>query len=228
LRSRQTPEEEPRFVDPPGPLPSALKTRLDAMRAALASGKTTTDDVLREPTSNELRPYTEFRELIRDHANAAKTVLVPSDEPGDPLIVRLRVDDGSGAARANVRVYAYQTSAKGWYAAAAPHVGGIAGDVKHARLFGYCRTDGEGWVELTTIRPGGYPRSTLPQHIHVGLDGERDETGGGEVLFDDDPRLTGEVRARAVSEGGVVATLARSEGVQRCAVTFVLRRPQQR
>ena len=44
------------------------------------------------------------------------------------------------------------------------------------------------------------------------------------MLFDDDPRLTPEVRATAVREGGVVGRIARSDGVQRCEVAFVLQR----
>ena len=169
---------EPLFVDPPGPLPESLKPRLEATRAALAGGQRTVGEVLREPSSNELRPYTEFRDLIREQAREVAVRLAPSDEPGEPLLVRLRVVDGEQRARAGVLVYAYQTSAKGWYAAAAPHVGGNEGDHKHARLFGYCRTGPDGWVELDTIRPGGYPRSTLPQHIHVALTGEPGRPAG--------------------------------------------------
>jgi protocatechuate 3,4-dioxygenase beta subunit len=224
----KSPPEEPRIVDPPGPLPAGLKPKLERALAELEGGKRTTSEILREPASNELRPYTEFRELIRDHAKQAKTCLVPSDEPGDPLVVRLHVVDESGKPREGVLVYAYQTSAKGWYSAEAPHVGGNSGDTKHARLFGYARTDADGWVELSTIRPGGYPRSDLPQHIHVHLEGGPDEREVSEVLFADDPRLTKEVRETALREGAVVVEVKRADGVQRCEAEFRLRRSAKR
>lgn len=225
VQGQTAPSLEPSMVDPPTGVPAALRVRMSAAREGIESDRYSTNDLLAGPEWAELRPYTEFRELIRAHARQAKAVLAPLGEPGERLVVVLRVVDGSKEPRAGVLVYAYQTSAKGWYAAEAPHYGGIAGDMKHARLFGYCRTDSAGKVELGTIRPGGYPRSTLPQHIHVALEGEPGESAGGEILFDDDPRLTPEERRHG---GNVVAVVTRQDGVQSCQVEFVLERAKAR
>ena len=64
-------------------------------------------------------------------------------------------------------VYVYQTSAKGWYSARAPHLSGNGGDQGHARLFGYVVADERGRFEVRTIHPQGYPGTELPAHIHV-------------------------------------------------------------
>ena len=66
------------------------------------------------------------------------------------------------------------------------------------------RTNEDGRFEMTTIKPQGYPQSTLPAHIHIEA-----TTGNGnlisELLFDDDPRLVGETRSRSVNEGFVIS-----------------------
>ena len=106
-----------------------------------------------------------------------------------------------GKSIAGVVVYFYQTDAKGWYAADKPHVGGNSGDQRHARIFGYAKTDAFGKFEIHTIKPSGYPESDLPAHIHV----EIDELAGyqpiiTEFLFDDDERLVGTIRTNAQTE----------------------------
>ena len=74
---------------------------------------------------------------------------------------------------------------------------------------------------IHTIRPGGYPNSDLPAHIHLGLTVKGAGVGIGEVRFDDDPRLTPEQRKRSLDEGDrVVAPQKQSDGSQRCQATF--------
>ena len=196
-----------------------------AAKEALERKTSTTNDLLGDPAWSELRPYTEFRELIRDHAAASKACLTPRGEAGERLSMIGRVLDEKDAPRDKVLVYAYQTSAKGWYSDKAPHVSGNSGDFKHARLFGYCRTDAEGRFELESVRPGGYPRSTLPQHIHFELKGDDRATSVGEIWFDDDPRLTPEERAKSVQELCTIVTPRRGEdGAWRCEAALRLRR----
>ena len=112
----------PRFVDPPGPPPAALAARVAELETALTAGKAKANEVLADPANDALRPYAEFRALIERHAETGRTVLVPRGEPGTPFLATVVVMDAGGNAYADVRVYAYQTSAKGWYAAEAPHV----------------------------------------------------------------------------------------------------------
>jgi protocatechuate 3,4-dioxygenase beta subunit len=71
-------------------------------------------------------------------------------------------------------------------------------------LFGYVRTNENGRFELVTIKPKGYPQSTLPEHIHIEVTTENGNRIS-ELLFDDDPRLVGETRSRSVNEGFVIS-----------------------
>ena len=48
-----------------------------------------------------------------------------------------------------------------------------------------------GLSRLDTIRPGGYPNTTIPQHVHMHvIEPGRCTYYIDDVLFDDDPRLT--------------------------------------
>jgi len=222
LVRRQEAAEEPRFVAPPGELPADLRERLDALVAELKSGRKTTQDVLSDPACETLRPYPDFRAAIADHAPSGKTVLVPRSEPGEALHVAARAVDAQKRPIAGAMVYAYQTNARGWYAAAAPHVSGNSGDYKHARLFAYCRTDADGRFELASVRPAGYPRSDLPAHIHLVIEGAGVERVT-EIRFRDDPRLTPaqlEESQRARFE--IVTPERLADGSWRCAVEFAL------
>lgn len=114
----------------------------------------------------------------------------------------------SDAPIAGAVAYVYHTSAKGWYSDKAAHIRAWSGDTRHARLFGYLKTDEDGSFEVRTIRPGGYPRSTLPQHIHLEIEADGYAPLVTELLFDDDPCLTAELRDRAKREGFLIATLS--------------------
>jgi protocatechuate 3,4-dioxygenase beta subunit len=141
-----------------------------------------------------LRELTTFHHLVRDRAPRGELSMLPPDEPGHPLLVRGSVKDQHGKPVADALVYAYQTSQKGWYSDRAPHFSGMDANEKHARLFGYVRADAAGQFTLNTIRPGGYPRSTVPEHIHVHIDLGKQSLFVGGVVFDDDVRLTKEMR----------------------------------
>jgi protocatechuate 3,4-dioxygenase beta subunit len=81
-----------------------------------------------------------------------------------------------------------------------PHVSMNEGDMRHARLSGYLKTDKEGKFELHTIKPAGYPKSDLPAHIHVHVSANGYKAFGSEFLFDDDERLVGKIRENAIRE----------------------------
>jgi protocatechuate 3,4-dioxygenase beta subunit len=126
----------------------------------------------------------------------------------------------------NAVVYAYHTSAQGWYSDRAAHIEAHEGDRKHARLFGYLTTDDEGKFELQTIRPAGYPDTDLPAHIHVEVEPAEKEAGTlvTEIQFDDDPRLTRAWRDRSRKEGFVIAAVEPGKDkVQRVRVELRLR-----
>lgn len=195
----QTPPVEPRVTAARAaddkelaPLLAKAKQRADAGAGGAA--------LLADQELAPLRELAPFRELVRKHAPIGEVTMVPAGEPGVPLLVRAAVRDQHGKPAPDVLVYAYHTSSKGWYSDRAPHFTGGAGggDVDHARLFAYVRSDAQGQFVLRTIRPAGYPQSTLPQHIHWHAYVDGKEVGDGEVVFDDDPRLTKKMR----DEGG--------------------------
>jgi protocatechuate 3,4-dioxygenase beta subunit len=213
----------PRFVDPPGAPSEALARRIAELETALTAGQAKANEILADPANDALRPYSEFRALIERHAEVGRVVLVPRGEPGTPFLATVVVMDAGGNGYPDVRVYAYQTSAKGWYAAEAPHVGGNSGDTKHARLFAHGRTDEMGHLELLTVRPGAYPASDLPSHIHQHLVGREKATLVTEIRFNDCPRMTPAMREASAQSGyPVVPVETSSSGAARCMAEFLL------
>jgi protocatechuate 3,4-dioxygenase beta subunit len=203
----------PRFTPPPAANePAEIKDSIDKAAAALRSGKSASD-VLSYPAYLPAHEWPRFRQLIRQSPGKARVTLVTAREPGDPLTVTGRVVGADGKPVPGALVYAYHTSAKGWYSDRAAHVGAVEGDRKHARLFGYVSTDEAGKFEIRTVRPGGYPDGDLPCHIHIELTPPRGErsTMSTEILFDDDPRLTGPARERSRREGFLIAPVRRDQ-----------------
>lgn len=227
---------EPRFTPPPGEETPAIKILIDRAQASLGGNKTTSSALLVNPEYLQAHEWPRFRKLIRDHANANQIIIVTPQEPGEPLVVTGTIRNQRGEPVKGALIYVYQTSAKGWYSDKAPHVSGNSGDEKHARLFGYLTTNEKGEYEVRTIRPAGYPRSNLPAHIHVEIaspssgdaatngaaDNER-RTLISEIQFDDDPRQTTEMRARAARERSLIFPVTRTaDGVQQVKADFRL------
>ena len=85
--------------------------------------------------------------------------IAPPTEPGAPLVVRGRLLGVDGAPAANAIVFAYHTDRGGLYDK--PENG------PHSwRLRGWVRADADGRFTFETIRPGSYPNSNNPPHVH--------------------------------------------------------------
>jgi len=223
----QTPSastNEPRLTPPPGEETPEIKTLIDKAQNALASGTLTTTDVLVDPTYMPVHEWTRFRNVIRTYATAKQLVIVTPNEPGDPLIVSGTISNQQFEPIKDALVYVYHTSAKGWYSDKAPHVSGQSGDERHARLFGYLTTDAAGRYEFRTIRPAGYPNSNLPAHIHIEIEAKGNErrTLISEIRFEDDPRLSDELREASRRERFLVVPVKRGAGVNRVEANFQL------
>jgi protocatechuate 3,4-dioxygenase beta subunit len=123
-----------------------------------------------------------------------------------------------------VIVYAYHTNAAGIYPTDDRYRGMAA--FRHGRLRGWAVTDGSGRYHFDTIRPGGYPNTDLPQHVHMHII----EVGRctyyiDDIMFEDDPRLTPEMRRRlTLGRGGdgVVTPTRDGAGVYRVVRDIVL------
>jgi protocatechuate 3,4-dioxygenase beta subunit len=202
--------DQTRFTDPPSTESEATRALIDKAKRALESGQSATS-VLTDPSFLPAHEWSRFRKLIREFAPVGRATIITPIEPGERLTVTGKVVGKGGQRVSQAVMYFYQTSAKGWYSDRAAHYSGHEGDRKHARLFGYLKTDDTGGFELHTIRPAGYPNADLPAHIHVEIEGASKEKGSliTEIQFDDDPRLTPAWRSRSQQEGFVIARVTK-------------------
>ncbi len=132
-------------------------------------------------------------------------------EPGDPLVLTgtIYMADGVTPAEA-VILYAFHTNKDGIY----PGRGEAEGDAyTDGTIRAWLRTGKDGRYRITTIRPGSYPGSRVPQHIHATVTppgGE--EVGIPDFHFADDPFLGEETKSRAASTGaGNIVTLTKGD-----------------
>lgn len=102
--------------------------------------------------------------------------------------------------RPGVVVYAYHTDQKGIY----PHRSGDKGwGLRHGYLRGWVKTDARGRYRFYTLRPAAYPNRNTPAHIHLTVkEPQVNEYYIDDVLFDDDPLLTKEMRRQQPGRGG--------------------------
>lgn len=149
--------------------------------------------------------------------------VAPPGEPGQPLEVSgtVYLADGRTPA-AGASLYVYQTDARGHYRPDDP-MGNRA-----PRLHGLMRADRGGRYSFQTVRPGSYPGSRVPQHIHYEVAAGAQQARIFEIVFDDDPFVTDEIRRRA-AEPGSAYSLKRIErgadGVGRVTQDVVLPAP---
>jgi len=122
---------------------------------------------------------------------SAESRLAPAAEPGAPLLLSGVVTNQAGGVQSGVIVYAYQTDHLGIYPKA------TGNSTPHGRLRGWVQTDAVGRYAFKTIRPGAYPGTDIAQHIHMHIiEPGRCSYYLGDVLFDDDLRLSEALRAQ--------------------------------
>jgi protocatechuate 3,4-dioxygenase, beta subunit len=137
-------------------------------------------------------------------ANApARAVVAPADEPGTPLVISgiVYAADGRTPLR-NASVYVYQTDARGYYAP----TNARASDTP--RLRAYMRTDANGRYEFRTIRPGSYPGTNNPGHIHYHVNASGHAERVFEIVFADDAQIPERWREEAKKANAFVAIVA--------------------
>lgn len=183
---------------------SDIINRLDHQ---LKHGETSISKVLSNDSLMYLHSLTSFREVIRDNAKAEKITIVSSNEAGTRITVKGHVVDKKGGAQKNILLYFYQTSDYGWYADTATHIIEKDGDMKHARLFGYLKTGDKGEFSFETIRPNGYPKSSITGHINIQcmVSDSKSLTGPAELNFEDDRRMSKLRQKEILEEGNLIA-----------------------
>ena len=126
--------------------------------------------------------------------------IAPAGEAGEALQLSGHVRDADGKPAAGIIVYAYQTDASGHYPRD-PSLRGTSA-APHGRLRGWARSDEDGRYRVDSVRPGGYPGRSDPQHIHLHvIEPGRCTYYIDDVNFADDPRLQGRT-GQAQGRGG--------------------------
>lgn len=120
--------------------------------AALASATLLAQDV-------EYQRALERAQQSRPAQLSSAARIAPTSEPGEALVVRGQLLNVNGSPAANAIVFAYHTDRAGLYDKKenGPH---------SWRLRGWVKTDSDGRFTFETIRPGSYPNSNNPPHVH--------------------------------------------------------------
>ena len=187
------------------------ETLIKEAEEKLKTNKATISQILTDKKYDAVHPETSFRELIKKYCKAEVISIATDTIPGRKIKVIGTIKNTEGKAVAGALVYLYHTDSRGWYAADAPHVSMNEGDMRHARLFGYIKTDKDGKFELHTIKPSGYPQSDLPAHIHVHVDTDGYQSFITEFLFDDDERLVGKIRENSIRNNFMISKPEKTE-----------------
>lgn len=194
----------------------------------LDAGYPTPSDLLSDQRFRILRDDPAHRERLRDllsdHARPAPIVMVDPSEPGMPLRFDLTVLDArSGHPLQGVHVLFTQVDDQGLYQPSDLDQKLIS---RNPRLFGFASTDPSGTVSARTIRPAHYHAhydASEPAHIHFTLTMEGYRTWGGEILFEDDPRVDAEVRTEADRHGTpILKTTVAADGTLHASATVRL------
>jgi protocatechuate 3,4-dioxygenase beta subunit len=115
--------------------------------------------------------------------------LTQAGEPGQPLTVSGTVISADGKPIPGASLYVYQTDAEGYYGVKP------ASDSRNPRLKAFLRSAADGSWSFETIRPGSYPSSRVPGHIHFEVTARGFTSRVFEIVFEGDPFVTETMRS---------------------------------
>jgi protocatechuate 3,4-dioxygenase beta subunit len=114
--------------------------------------------------------------------------IAPQGEPGQPLHVSGVVVGPDGAPIGGASLYIYQTDHEGYYG-----VKPVSNN-RDPRLKLFLRSDTRGRWAFDTIKPGSYPNGGVPAHIHFQVTAPGRSPKVFEIVFEDDPLVTPDMR----------------------------------
>jgi protocatechuate 3,4-dioxygenase, beta subunit len=123
------------------------------------------------------------------------------NEPGPKLVISGIVykSDGKTPAK-DIIIYFYHTDQMGHYTNKYNEKG-YAG--KNGYIKGWIKTNEKGEYKIYTLKPGAYPGTNIPAHIHpVIKEPGKNEYYIDEFLFEGDPFLTASQRSKQELRGG--------------------------
>lgn len=123
------------------------------------------------------------------------------NEPGPKLVISGVIYKADGATPApNVILYVYHTDQTGHYS---PKEGQTGWARRNGYIRGWMKTNAKGEYKFYTLKPGHYPGTNIPAHIHpIIKEPGKNEYWIDEYLFDDDKFLTSSERKKQLGYGG--------------------------
>ena len=118
----------------------------------------------------------------------SRGAVAPKGEPGQPLHVSGVVVDPDGSPIGGASLYVYQTDHEGYYGVKP------ASDNRNPRLKLFLRSDAQGRWAFETVKPGSYPNSRVPSHIHFEVAAKGRGSQIFEIVFEGDSFVTAEMR----------------------------------
>jgi protocatechuate 3,4-dioxygenase beta subunit len=115
--------------------------------------------------------------------------LGPDGEPGQPLTISGVVVSADGSPVSGASLYVYQTDHEGYYGVKP------ASDNRNPRLKLFLRSDARGTWSFSTIKPGSYPKSRVPPHIHFEVSAPGRAPRMFEIVFEGDAFVTPAMRS---------------------------------
>jgi protocatechuate 3,4-dioxygenase beta subunit len=112
----------------------------------------------------------------------------PAGEAGERLTVSGVVVSADGSPVRGASLYVYQTDREGYYGVKP------ASDNSNPRLKTFLRSAADGSWSFETIRPGSYPNSRAPGHIHFVVSARGFAPRIFEIVFEGDQFVTPEMR----------------------------------
>jgi protocatechuate 3,4-dioxygenase beta subunit len=114
--------------------------------------------------------------------------IAAAGEPGERVTISGVIVGSDASPIAGASLYVYQTDREGYYGVKP------ASDNRNPRLKLLLRSAADGSWSFETIRPGSYPGSRAPAHIHFEVSARGHAPRIFEIVFEGDPFVTAEMR----------------------------------